>query len=188
MLRLRHLSNKFQKRTLRVLYGQTQAYPYAAVLDDSFRDEYGGVTLANTTVAGSANPTRTANAATYKTGLLPGLVCVLVPGTDKVKIASGNTAEKPFGLLANFVGGELDEVGDENEIGVWRSGQGGVFQVLAPAFGTVSLSATDAGVATPLYAGADGRLTTTSPGSGATVVANLLKVVGSAYIEIDMKV
>jgi hypothetical protein len=187
MLRLRHLSNKFQKRTLRVLYGQTQAYPYAAVLDDSFRDADGSVTLEGTRVSGATAPTRTADASTLKGGLLPGLVAVLVPGTDKVKIATGAADEQPFGLLANFVGGDLDEVGDENEVGVWRSGQGGVFELLAPAFGDVDITATDAGDVTPLFAGPDGRLTTTA-GTANRPVANLLQVIGTSRIVVDMKV
>lgn len=190
MIRLGKLSNKFQKRTLRAVYGQTQAYPYAATLDDSFRAADGSFVAP--VVAGSSLPTRTAAAALYKGSLLPGLVVTQVPGQEKVKVAAGadavNTGEVPFGLLANFVGGELDELGDENDIGVWRSGQGGVFEVLAPAFGTVAIAATRAGAATPLYAGADGRLTTVSPHASAVVVANLLQVVGTSRILIDLKV
>jgi hypothetical protein len=41
MLRIRNLSNMFQKRTIRPLYGQTQAYPYAAVLDPRLRNTDG---------------------------------------------------------------------------------------------------------------------------------------------------
>lgn len=195
MLRLGKLSNKFQKRTLRVLYGQTQTYPYSATLDSTFRDATdGSITLLGTTAASAANPIRTADAFTLKGGLVPGTVVSRVPGTDRVKVAAGeqltnNVGEEPFGLLANFVGGQLDECGDEDAVGVWRSGQGGVFQILAPAYGTVTVAgASKAGQKTPLYAGADGRLTTTAPATGATVVANLLKVVGSSYIEIDLKV
>ena len=36
MLRLKNLANKYQKRTCRPLYANTQATPYAANLDTSF--------------------------------------------------------------------------------------------------------------------------------------------------------
>lgn len=189
MQRLTKLSNKFQKRTLRALYGQTQAYPYAAVLDTSFRATDGSIQLP--VVAGSASPARTAAAFTTKNSLPPGLCVSLVPDGESVKVAAGasatNTGEVVFGLLANWVGGDFDEVGDNDEIGVWR-GTGGVFEVLAPAFGTVAISATAAGQPTPLYAGADGRLTTVQPHASSPVVANLLDVIGTSRIVIDLKV
>jgi hypothetical protein len=194
MLRLTNLSNKYQKRTLRVLYGQTQAYPYAAVLDSSFRDVDGSITMDGTTIVGSSNPPRTAPAALYKGGLVPGMVMTLMPGTDAAKVGVGDAAldgEQPFGLLANFVGGQLDECGDENEIGIWRSGQGGVLELLAPAFATVSVAGANSGIPTPLYCGTDGRLTSTAPavaGAPAVVVANLLAKVGAARIVVDLKV
>lgn len=193
MLRLTHLSNKYQKRTLRVLHGQTQAYPYSAVLHSSFRDADGAITMDGTTVAGATAPTRATAVALHKGGLVPGLVMVLVPGTDQAKVAGGNDTldgEAPFGLLANFVGGQIDECGDEDEIGIWRSGQGGIFELLAPAFGTVTVAGTDAGATTPLYCGADGRLTSVAPTdtTGAVVVANCLAKVGSSRIVVDLKV
>lgn len=196
MYRANKIGNRHNKRTLRVVYGQTQAYPYAASLHSSFRGTDGsllidGTSSDPTTIAGSANPTRGANAFKYQNGLLAGMVVTLVPGTEQIKIAAGNAAqagEQPFGLLANNVGGTLDEVGDYDEIGVWRSGQGGVFEVLAPAFGTISLTATNAGATTPLYAGTDGRLTTTAPSGSPVAVANLLQVVGTTRILIDLKV
>lgn len=193
MLRLTNLSNKYQKRTLRVLYGQTQAYPYSAVLHSSFRDSDGAITMAGTTVASATAPTRGTAAFLLKGGIIPGMVMTLMPGTDDAKVAGGNDTfdtEQPFGLLANFVGGQLDECGDENEIGIWRSGQGGIMELLAPAFGTVTVAGTSAGAITPLYCGPDGRLTTTAPTdtSGAVVVANCLAKVGSARIVVDLKV
>jgi hypothetical protein len=45
----------------------------------------------------------------------------------------GNSAIQPFGLLANFVGGNIDDVNDENKAGVWR-GFDSTYSVLAPAF------------------------------------------------------
>lgn len=129
MLRLTNLSNVYRKRTLRVLYGNTQAYPYAATL--------------------SANFDRTATQVTgAKCAILPGSVAVKQVG-EIVTLAgstegSAPTVEtvkvRPFGLFANFVGGELDELGSFTEVGVWR-GVGSVYEILAPAFDSTDLSA-----------------------------------------------
>jgi len=197
MIRARDLRNKHQKRTLRALYGQTQAYPFAGKLDDSFRSTDDSIVLP--VVSGSANPARTAAAFTIpnKNTLPPGLVMVKAPGTgDKFKVAAGNdalTGERPFGLLANFVGGELDELGEDNEIGVWR-GPDAVFEILAPAFNpdcaTAFSNASNAGAPVALYAGADGRLTATPPVSttNVVVVAHLLEAVGTSRIVVDLRV
>jgi hypothetical protein len=68
------------------------------------------------------------------------------PGGDsgevQVKLSlSDSTPARPFGLSANFVGGNMDELNGNREIGVWR-GRGGVFEVLAPVF-VSTLSGTD---------------------------------------------
>jgi hypothetical protein len=85
-------------------------------------------------------------------------------GTEQVTVATGAAAEKPFGLLANFVGGDLDEgfSGDslQNSVGVWR-GPDSVFEVLYHAFGTISVTQDNTSAIGLLYAAADGRLTTT---------------------------
>jgi hypothetical protein len=176
MLRLGKLRNKNQKRTLRVLYGQTQAYPYAATLASTLFNSDGSfhAPLASDTDL----PDRTVDAFTYKSGLLAGTVLIKHSG-ETVKVAIGSTGERPFGLLANNVGGELDEVGDERSVGVWR-GPDAVVEVLAPAFNPTGITsaalstAADAGSPILLYAGTDGRLSTTNPGAGATAVGRLL--------------
>jgi hypothetical protein len=163
MLRLRFLSNKFQKRTIRVNYNQFRASPFAGSLDASLG------------ASGSTFTSPYGGAFTYQGGLVPGQVMVhdyTSNTTDDVfQLATGSTdpVETPFGLLANFVGGNLDELGDEAHIGVWN-GFGSVYTLLAPAFndGTVSTSnvanlASAAAAATPgnpvlLYACVDGRL------------------------------
>lgn len=54
-------------------------------------------------------------------------------GAENVTTASVTTgAAKSFGLFANFVGGDLDELFGQSEVGVWRGR--GIFEVLAPAF------------------------------------------------------
>jgi hypothetical protein len=135
MIRARNLRNKYQKRTLRVIVGQTQATPYAGALHSSFRATDGSYDLPS---SGDTNPTRVADAFTYKGGLVPGTV-MIPSGGDTFKVATGRETEKPFGLLANFVGGDLDDLGDENAIGVWY-GKDSLIELLAPAFNPTGIT------------------------------------------------
>lgn len=145
MLRLQKLANVNKRRTLRAMYAQTQAYPYAATLASSVSrtatDPFSG------TEAGKA-------------AIWPGMVAVKATGED-VKVADAATA-RAFGLFANFVGGELDELGDRSEVGVWR-GPGAVFEVLSPVIGGTVAGASDPDQSThanEVFLGADsaGRL------------------------------
>lgn len=130
MLRLTNLANKYQRRTLRVLYGNTQAYPYDAQLDSGFNR--------NTmfTPAGGV---------AQKAAILPGLAAVKKAG-EVVTLATGawatGTAQyRPFGLFANYVGGELSDIpSDFDRVGIWR-GVGSVFELLAPVWDDTGLSA-----------------------------------------------
>jgi len=147
MLRLQKLANVNKRRTLRAIYAQTQAYPYAAKLD---------VTVNRT----STNPfTITAQAG--KAAIWPGMVAKKMVGENVGVAVAGNA--RAFGLFANFIGGEMDEIGDRAEVGVWR-GVGSVFEVLAPVFNDTGLSAAaaaeDGDHADEVYLGADatGRL------------------------------
>src|SRR3954470_17778653 len=156
MLRLKNLSNKYQKRLIRPEYAHTQATPYAATIHSSLRDATTGdirAPLSGDTGGGATNPltTRTDKAFVLKNSLIPGLVTVRVAGTEQVAIGSGaNVAEQPFGLLANFIGGDLDEgfSGDtlQNEVGAWR-GPDSTYSLLAPAFNDAALDTTGAGIA-----------------------------------------
>lgn len=214
MLRLKNLSNKYQKRLVRPLYAQTQATPYAATLDDTtltgpnaatgrttFRSSDGSIYLPK---SGDTSPlyTRTADAYTLKGGLASGLVMVRTTG-DKVAVATGindGSVERPFGILSNFVGGDLDDLGDENQVGVWRGSGGAVLEILAPAFNDTGLSAAYTataaikGAPVKLYAGADGRLCASSQLSGASAnaatipVAHLIERVSASRIVIDLLV
>lgn len=213
MLRLKNLSNKYQKRLIRPLYAHTQATPYATSLDDqtltgpnaatgrtSFRNSDGSFYLP---LSGDTSPlaTRTATVHTTKNSITAGLVAVRTLG-EKVAIGTGinsGVVERPFGLLANFLGGDLDDIGDENTVGVWR-GPDAVFELLAPAFNDTglstaySLSATSKGAPVKLYAGADGRLCADTQLSGAAAnaatipVANLIERVSASRIIIDLLV
>jgi hypothetical protein len=196
MLRVKNLSNALQKRTIRPHYAQTQATPYAAELHSAIGS---GANFTLPTNAADTPFVRTADAASLKGGLVPGTVMVRVTG-DQVAVgtganpATGNNKEQPFGLLANFVGGDLDELGTENKVGVWR-GPDSVFELLAPAFNpaitsSVNLAAND-GAPVPLVCGEDGLLTIPSDLETAddlVVVAHLIDVPSTARIIIDLKI
>ena len=206
MLRITNLSNAMQKRTLRVLHGQTQATPFAGVLDarlrntdGSFRAPLNGDTPANSGL------TRTANAFTFQGGLLPGTVMVKSAGEAFVVANGANTLVHPFGLLGNFVGGTIDDLKDSNEIGVWY-GPGSVYEVLYPAFNDAggdgtsmatayansTAAAVEAGT-TPagrvlLYAGVDGRLTNFGTPGNRVAVAELMEFRSKAVIQVKLLV
>jgi len=203
MLRLKNLRNKFQKRTLRVLYGQTQAYPYATELYSALRDANGAIAPPTTS---TTDPfTYTADTFTLNNSIVPGTVMVLAePGSgESVAVADGadTAAQRHFGLLANFLGGDFDEIGDENEVGVWK-GVGSVYEVLAPAFDDSDLAnciATTGAAGRPieLTAGTDGRLTADPDGNAnglndlgtnRQVVAELIERVDANRIIIELKV
>ncbi len=189
MLRIRNLRNVYQKRLIRPLYAQTQATPYAAVLADevvSAKESSDWASLAGPTPF------------TYKGGLVPGTV--MVAKGEQVTVATGaiaGAAQLHFGLLANFVGGELDDLGDENFVGVWR-GPDSVYEILAPGFNDGGLAAAWAAAAVgqpvPLYAGADGRLgcvgATEVNDTVATlqVIAYLIERPNANRIVVDLKV
>lgn len=126
MLRLQKLANVNKRRTLRALYAQTQAYPYAAKLDPEV----------DRTATDPFNGTESGKAAIW-----PGMVALKTVG-ENVRPQfdySDSGPRRPFGLFANFVGGELDELGDRSEVGVWR-GTGSVFEILAPVFNDTDLA------------------------------------------------
>lgn len=160
MLRIKNLSNQYQKRTLRVLYGHTQATPYAASLDPSLRNTDGSF---RAPLGADTLPLPRNGVAAFllQGGLVPGTVIVRSGIGENIVVSNGVSGTRPWGLLANFVGGTLDELGDENNVGVWY-GKDAVVEVLAPAFNDTSL-ASDFAAATAtapvyLYAGTDGRL------------------------------
>jgi len=139
MLRPKTLGLVNQRRTLRALYAQTQAYPYAAKLD----------TLTNQSLTDSTSQFQLAgvDSSTGVAGIWPG--CVMTRSEDVTEAANGEVVRiapdattRPFGLSANFVGGNLDELNGTGNIGVWR-GRGGVFEVLAPLFSSAVTASTD---------------------------------------------
>lgn len=188
MQQIRNLSNVFQKRLIRPLYAQTQATPWAGSLDSSLRNTDGSVRVPQN---GDSNPTRSANAYSLQGGLVPGTVMIKGAG-EAFKVASGaNVAERPAGLLANFVGGTLDDLKDNNEIGVWY-GPGSQFELLTPAWDDTGLAAAYA-AATPgspvlLYAGTDGRLVYNASPGNRLPVAELVERRSASVIQIKLLV
>lgn len=189
MLRLKYVKNQFQKRTLRVNYSQTKATPMDSELHSTIGSGASFTKPANGTTVGSL--ARTADAHSYKNGLVPGLVMIRAAG-DTVAVAhGGNDATRPYGLLANFVGGDFDELGDEKKVGVWR-GVGSEYTILAPAFDDTGLAAAyaaaTAGNPVKLYAGIDGRLVANGAPGNRIPIANLVERVSNQVIRIDLLV
>lgn len=208
MLRLKNLSNKYQKRLIRPIYAHTQATPYATQLDSQTLTGPGAATgktsfqyadgSRNLPKSGDTSPlaTRTADAFTVKGSLASGVVMVRTIGED-VAVATGvdSGAERPFGLLANFVGGDLDDLGDNSTVGVWRGAQHAFFELLAPAFDDTSLATQLAttgvqkGNPVNLYALADGRLGyVASPNANRIPVARLVDRPAASRILIELLV
>lgn len=133
MLRLQNLANVNRRRTLRALYAQTQGYPYAVALDAS---------VDRTDTDPFNDPDHAGKAAIW-----PGMVALKTEGeTVRPQFDDSDSGpRRPFGLFANFVGGELNEIGTDGtrpggtEVGVWR-GVGSVYEVLAPVFNDTDLA------------------------------------------------
>lgn len=180
MLQIRNLSNAMQKRLIRPLYAHTQATPYAATLDPLLRNTDGSFRAPLNTENQAGMGARTANAFTLQGGIVPG-TCMVKNAGEAMLVHNGAVAPvRTWGLLANFVGGTLDDLKDNNEIGVWR-GPDATFELLSPAWDPTGLStlyaASTAGAPVDLAAGPDGRLLGfAAGGAGAReVVARLVE-------------
>jgi len=105
-------------------------------------------------------------------------------------VANGaNAAVQPWGLLDQWVGGTFDNVGQNNEIGIWM-GPDSTYDLLAPAWNdsgvAAAISGASPGVAVYMYAGTDGRLTTTSPGGSAVPVCRIIQRWSAARLTIQL--
>jgi len=179
MLRIQNISAANQQRTLRALYAQTQAYPYAAVLSSS---TYG---TAGTATGDFSKGSGTAPGTAGNGPIFPGMVAALAPAGEVVCVNVGGVALSPFGLFGNFIGGEFDEIGDFTEVGVWR-GPAAVFEVLSPAFNSNITSADeDTDANRKLYADANGLLNDSAVDSGLPV-ARLIDYVSASKIVIEL--
>jgi hypothetical protein len=179
MLRIQNISAANQQRTLRALYAQTQAYPYAAVLS---ANTYG---TAGTSTGSFSKGSGTAPGTAGNGPIFPGMVAALAPAGEVVCVSVGGAALSPFGLFGNFIGGEFDEVGDFTEVGVWR-GPAAVFEVLSPAFNSNITSADeDTDTNRKLSADANGLLNDSAVDSG-LAVARLIDYVSASKIVIEL--
>jgi len=97
-------------------------------------------------------------------------------GGETLDLAAAN--DVPFGLSANFVGGDLDDLVDNTEIGAWR-GSGSVWVVLAPVFDP-AVAATD----NTLVSDANGRLAVGA--TAAAIVGRLIDKLGTNAIVVDL--
>jgi hypothetical protein len=184
-----------QKRLIRPAYAQTQGYPYATFLDPSLRNgdnsirvPANGDTAGATAGQGTVPLTRTAAAYTYQGSLIPGL-CMVKNQGENVAVHNGGTGQT-FGLLAQWVGGIFDNLGQISECSVWL-GPDSVYELLAPAWNdtqvATSVAAAGAGAPVALYAQTDGRLGSTNPGSG-QVVATVVDRPSSARLLIKLAI
>jgi hypothetical protein len=160
-----------QKRLLRVIQGQTQATPTSGYLDPSLRTETGGIRIplstdkagVKATGAAAASPfEREVTAFSFENGLVPGTLLVKTSG-ENYAVADGKKNEGVIaGLLGQWVGGTFDGVHNQSNISVWQ-GPDSYYDLLAPGFGTIEEVATKSEKGEPsyLFAGGDGRLTTT---------------------------
>ncbi len=180
-----------QKRTIRPAYAQTQGFPYAAYLDPSLRNSDGSIRIPQSTDTAPTYPlTRTANAFTYEGSLVPGTVLVKTQG-EYACVANGDTTGtvRPWGLLAQWIGGTFDNLGQNNELSLWM-GPDSTYQLLAPAWNDTGLAAAvaaaGAGETVYLYAGSDGRLTYLSSPGSAIPVARVVNRESNAVLVIQM--
>lgn len=196
MLRLRYPGNQFFKRTIRPKYAQYQATSFAATLDPSY--------LGENEESGDPDFYRDiynfpSNVYLVQGGLIPGLVLTRTTGTNVV-VASGTKTfnQAPLGLLGQFVGGNLDELGGNPYVSAWR-GFDSTYVLIAPAFNPEGLSARIAEAKTgenvPLYCGPDGRLSTDGAGSvfgeklsNHTEIGYVLNYQPPSLLEISLKI
>lgn len=140
MIRARKLANIHKKRSIRPIYSHHQATPYAAFLD---------------------------TASVGSTVIYPGMVATQIGASEKMGLCDDTST--PFGLFANFINGDMDELGDGTEIGVWVGGKDATFEVLSLALEADSWTGASAAY-TPVFCSANGKLTLSgSPGTNPVV-------------------
>lgn len=146
------LANPSQQRTLRPLYANTQATPWAGFLDPAWDRSF---------------------------DIYPGTVMCRKEG-EIFTPYTGAAGQKPFGLAALFVAPTLgiDEVTESgtNNFTVWVGGEQALFEVIAPAFDAdAEWAEIGGGAFTSLTATNHGLLTPTGV-TEANAIAELVKV------------
>ena len=161
------LSNPAIKRTIRPLYAQHQATPWAGFLDPTW----------------GSDPANTFD-------IFPGTVMTRVT-KEVFRPYTGAAGQVPFGLSCFFVAPRLgvDEVIDtgSNMFSVWVGGDDSLFEVLAPAFDAAGIPALATNGSVQLLTGnAQGKLTA----DGATAdnaIAELIDVVSADKITVRLR-
>lgn len=158
------------KRTIRPLYGWTQATPADMKLDPAFD---------------------------RAVDIWPGMVATKTSGELVTLIGDGSAAvgdQLPFGLFGLYIGGDgIDEVADQgvNSVAVWVLERDAQFEVLAPAFlDTVTWTDPGSGGELLIHAAVDGAnqgklipAGTAGEGTLSTEpVARLIKVVSDSKL------
>ena len=161
------LSNPAIKRTIRPLYAQHQATPWAGFLDPTWDNSF---------------------------DIFPGTVMTRVT-KEVFRPYTGATGQVPFGLSCFFVAPRLgvDEVIDtgSNMFSVWVGGDDSLFEVLAPAFDAAGIPALATNGSVQLLTGgtADnnkGKLTATGA-TAANAIAELIDVVSADKIVVRLR-
>jgi len=160
-----------QKRTIRPIYAQHQATPYAGYLDPNWNRAY---------------------------DIYPGMVMAL-NGPEQFTLFTGASNQAPFGLSALFVAPKLgiDEVRftGANLFTTWVGNQDATFEVLAPAFdpnGTWTYPTNGSrvmlGATTAANSSGPGLLSPISGGTNVSTyaIAELLSVTGTTKIYVRM--
>ena len=193
MLRIGNISEVMQTRTIRVNYGNTQAYPYATTLDPVVYSNVGASAGVFTPGGGSVPGTG------GQGPVWPGQVAAWAKNGQTVAVAIGGTAGSlgtagllPLGFFAGFIGGDFDETnfgGGYTEVGVWK-GPGSFYEILTPVFNTniTSANATGLGTARQLWWDANGLLSAANPGtagSGVFAPIALLASYTTAKIQVE---
>lgn len=156
-------ANPAQKRTIRPLYANSQATPYAGFLDASWDRSF---------------------------SIVPGTVMTRLKGENFVPFDGTDANRKPFGLCANWVAPALgiDEVTGtgSNNLSVWVGDSQAVFEILKPGFDATAdwnaANPTD-GKVRLLTATSTGLLTPTSATHG-NAIAELIDVISTDCIQI----
>lgn len=156
------LSNPAIKRTIRPLYAQHQATPWAGFLDPTWDNSF---------------------------DIFPGTVMTRVT-KEVFRPYTGAAGQVPFGLSCFFVAPKLgvDEVIDtgSNMFSVWVGGDDSLFEVLAPAFDAAGIPALATNGSVQLLTGnAQGKLTTTTDATKA--IAELIDVVSADKIVVRLR-
>jgi hypothetical protein len=126
---------------------------------------------------------------TYQNSIVPGTVLVKTTG-EQVTVATGASGTTAIGLLGTWIGGTFDNIGQLNQVQAWM-GPDSVFELLAPAWNDTTVASAVAGAAAgalvPLYAGADGRLTSTASANN-QVIAYVMDRPSSARLVIKLAI